>query len=255
MFITSNRSQTGYTAGGQQRAGGLFLILFSRGREIRGVVRSVQLRQLGHFMMGRAKVAGHEIGVSGAYGHDGLPGNPDDFPGLWGSLAPLPTELAEQFWSGGGHNSTGNEEGAMRRWAKANLTELQKAARTKPKPSTQKRRGPKPGYQTTKQRRLARKAASKGVALRPSELRRAVLYGVGDKYPTGLDQRAKDLAQYRAGGMAEYDARNRGGEYYHGPNFDPRNKPQAWEHERFMALPKPRLPNPSPKRRAKKTRR
>lgn len=256
MYITSNRSQTGHTAGGQQRAGGLFLILFSPtgSRELRGVVRSVQLRQLGHFMMGGAKVGGHDVTVSGAYGHDGLPLDPRDFPGIWDRLVPLPETLVDAFWSGGGHNSSGNEEGAMRRWANANLVELQKAARSARKPSTQKRHGPKPGYHTTKQRRLARKAASKGVVLTPAQIRKAALWGMGSKYPEGLDQRAKDLAQYRTGGMAEYDARNRGGEYYHGPNFDPRNKPQAWEHERFMKLPKPRIPNPARKKRATKAR-
>ena len=86
MYITNNPSQTGYSRSGEQKAGGLFLILFSvkAGGEIRAAVRSVQMRQSGHFMVGEAKLAGIPVFLSGLFGGDGLTKDPP--PGIWEQL-------------------------------------------------------------------------------------------------------------------------------------------------------------------------
>lgn len=89
-------------------------------------VRTVHLRQLGHFMMGTATVGEHELTVSGPYGCDGLPmdlpENDDD--DIRSHLTLVPTGLAIAFWNGGGHNCAGAEGPAMRAWARANLSTL-----------------------------------------------------------------------------------------------------------------------------------
>jgi len=82
---------------------------------VRGIVRKVALRQLGHWMMGKARVNGHTLSVSGAYGADGLIMDvPDDVFALG---TPIPADLFEAWSKGGGHNSCGSEAEAMRRWA------------------------------------------------------------------------------------------------------------------------------------------
>lgn len=96
---------------------------------IRALVRYVSMHQCGHFMMGRVIVREASLGVrtvslSGAYGGDGLLCDCDE--SLWGLLAPVPQDLQDQFWGGGGHNSAGNEGPAMRDWALANIRDLRK---------------------------------------------------------------------------------------------------------------------------------
>jgi len=93
-------------------------------RELRACVRSVSLHQLGHFMMGQAKIGPHAVTVSGCYGNDGLPDDPDPYPGLWERLIPVPEELTDAFWQGGGHNSCGSEGPAMHEWAVDNEKKL-----------------------------------------------------------------------------------------------------------------------------------
>ncbi|HET6416718.1 MAG TPA: hypothetical protein VFG22_10525 [Polyangiales bacterium] len=150
MFISSGRG--GYTRSGEQRASGRFLMLFcvKPGGELRVLVRHVRMRQCGHWMMANVTVksAGareaaesepayksnywrrrvfdgrFEIGLSGTYGCDGLPISADDYPGLWDQLHPVPAELTEACWKGGGHNSAGSEGPAMFEWAKSNAVEL-----------------------------------------------------------------------------------------------------------------------------------
>lgn len=46
--------------------------------------------------------------------------------GLWDRLHPVPPDLTEAFWRGGGHNSAGAEGPAMRQWAENNLRDLGK---------------------------------------------------------------------------------------------------------------------------------
>lgn len=82
---------------------------------MRGIVRYVRLKQFGHFMMGRARVNGTTLIMSGAYGSDGLPCSvPDEIYSLG---VELPTELYQAWNNGGGWNSTGSEAPAMREWA------------------------------------------------------------------------------------------------------------------------------------------
>jgi hypothetical protein len=78
------------------------------------VVRRVALRQLGHFMMGRANINGKWHSVSGAYGSDGLPMSINTLPR---DAKALPADLYDAWKSGGGWNGAGSEAPAMRAWA------------------------------------------------------------------------------------------------------------------------------------------
>lgn len=89
-------------------------------RVLYACVRHVSLRQLGHFMMGTARIAGQSVTLSGSYGSDGLPMDYESLSlAARGKVVRLPAELQEKFWQGGGHNSAGNEASAMREWANA----------------------------------------------------------------------------------------------------------------------------------------
>jgi len=86
---------------------------------LRGIVRYVRMKQLGHFMMGTARVGKTRLSLSGSYGSDGLPLSvPDEVYELG---APLPENLYQAWKHGGGWNSAGSEAGAMRAWALQNL--------------------------------------------------------------------------------------------------------------------------------------
>ena len=71
----------------------------------------------GHWMMGKARVLGHSLTVSGSYGNDGLvmtvPWK------VYQAGVPVPADLMEAWSKGGGHNSAGSEADAMREWAKS----------------------------------------------------------------------------------------------------------------------------------------
>src|SRR5690606_25620601 len=120
MYLSS---KTSYSRHGEQRAEGNFLIVFQNpagGRELRCLVRSVRLRQLGHWMMGNLKILGYNIGLSGGFGSDGLPCTlsqhlvvyeedgerrakhveipKEDIDRIWRQLTPMPVELAERYW-------------------------------------------------------------------------------------------------------------------------------------------------------------
>jgi hypothetical protein len=83
---------------------------------IRALVRYTRMRQLGHFMMGFARVNGQRITLSGSYGSDGLPSSvPDE---TYAQGIELPTELYSAWNTGGGWNDVGSEAPAMREWAK-----------------------------------------------------------------------------------------------------------------------------------------
>lgn len=122
--------------GGDQYATGDFLIVFEQPfasihdrplrPELRALVRRVRLSQTGHFMMGSAQIAGkHTVTLSGAYGSDGLPSDLKDDQGhLWDRLHPIPQDLQDAFWEGGGHNTSGKEGPVLRRWALDHLDEL-----------------------------------------------------------------------------------------------------------------------------------
>jgi len=137
MYIRPTIS--GYDSSGQQVARrGFFLLVFAHNkfkwseetgkhwrefppeleRELYACVRKVALRQLGHFMMGTARIAGQSVTISGAYGNDGLPCDYETLtPAARAKLTPVPPDLTKAFWKGGGHNSAGREAPAMREWA------------------------------------------------------------------------------------------------------------------------------------------
>jgi len=137
MFVA--RMRGGYNRHGEQSAQGDFLILFSlshithpeehKKMEVRACVRYVRMVQFGHFMMGRTRIGPHKLTLSGTYGGDGLTYDPDKHPGLWEKLIPVPQELSDKFWHGGGWNSSGKEGPDMRAWAEANLDSLRKAGK------------------------------------------------------------------------------------------------------------------------------
>lgn len=138
MFITNKRS--GYDRLGEQVASGLFLVLMTcseaagtldAGRlKIRGIVRHVSYHQLGQFMMGRVRIAGHSITLSGAYGGDGLTRDVPEAVFMKGT--PLPDELYDAWKNGGGWNSSGSEGPAMHAWALDLVKAKEEAQRPKP---------------------------------------------------------------------------------------------------------------------------
>jgi hypothetical protein len=129
MFIQVYRS--GYTQRhSEQFCQGLFLILLSDEKEtmspsnLRALVRYTSFGQLGNFMMGRARIHGTVLSLSGAYGGDGLCKNVSKE--LFERGVPVPRELYDAWCKGGGHNSAGKEAKAMKKWALENLKQLRK---------------------------------------------------------------------------------------------------------------------------------
>jgi hypothetical protein len=97
-------------------AGCQFFKVQSNSYPLRAIVRYVRMRQLGHFMMGSARVNGHSLTLSGSYGSDGLPTSvPDD---VYDAGVELPQYLYDAWNKGGGWNSAGSEAAQMREWAK-----------------------------------------------------------------------------------------------------------------------------------------
>ncbi len=90
------------------------------GGKIRCAVRSVTLKQFGHFMMGTARLFGKSFTVSGSYGSDGLPMT---VPQEIYDQAPveLPQALYDAWNKGEGWNSAGKEAPDVRKWAIENL--------------------------------------------------------------------------------------------------------------------------------------
>lgn len=153
MFI--DKVASGYTKDGSQWARGPFMIVFCYDEfphALRACIRTVRLRQLGHWMMGDVSLNSHKIVLSGDFGGDGLPNelamipdySQDIEPGrtfqpylpasaalaLWKKLLPVPEELAEIYWKDDtGHNCVGNSRTAWQRWGKTNLKALKTAGR------------------------------------------------------------------------------------------------------------------------------
>jgi hypothetical protein len=130
MYLRADGFSGHNSAGEQIRQRGLFLLLVQcEGREcpcvaIKACVRKVALRQLGHWMMGRARIYGHSVVTSGSYGGDGLPVTVPH--AVYERLSTkLPPDLVEAWSKGGGWNGAGSEAPAMRAWALANLPALQ----------------------------------------------------------------------------------------------------------------------------------
>lgn len=82
---------------------------------IRAIVRYVRMRQMGHWMMGSARIGTERITLSGSYGSDGLPTSVSD--SAYESGVELPQYLYDAWNKGGGWNSAGSEAGMMREWA------------------------------------------------------------------------------------------------------------------------------------------
>lgn len=130
MYI--GKPRTFYDRDGSQRtSSSKFLIILQHGDKplgpdnFRAIVRKVALSQLGHWMMGTARIKGHSISLSGSYGGDGLPVT-TEIDEVYEAAIPVPLELYKAWSAGGGHNSCGSEAGAMRDWALKNIKELTK---------------------------------------------------------------------------------------------------------------------------------
>ena len=146
MFLTC---RGGYDRDGGQWAKGMFLIIISDPDndralrpELRAIARSVKMEQCGHFMMGDVEIEGFRLVLSGCYGSDGLPFNlrchypkdrlvregrkltEEEKQRIWALAKPIPQELQDAFWEGGGHNSAGNEGPRMQKWGQDNIKTL-----------------------------------------------------------------------------------------------------------------------------------
>lgn len=120
MYLKPNQGY--YDSNGQQHARrGDFLILMSDETKpfgpdnFRAIVRKVALSQFGHWMMGKARIHGHTITLSGSYGSDGLTKSVPSKVFKYG--VPVPKELYDLWCNGGGHNTAGSEASSMRKWA------------------------------------------------------------------------------------------------------------------------------------------
>jgi hypothetical protein len=121
------------------------------------------MSQIGHWMMGHAKVGGHDFGLSGGFGNDGLPNGwrcrtrlepvPGGKVGLWGyrDLTPdevkrlkadfltvMPDALSTSYWTSAGHNEVGPASTRIKAWAVGSLEQL----RRRPKRVRQRRKKP-----------------------------------------------------------------------------------------------------------------
>lgn len=130
MYLT--REHAGYNRNGEQSAAGLFLILaggYVPG-EMRAAVRHVRMTQLGHFMMGSARLGADSVVLSGTYGADGLTvDHKGKLPNAYSTMLPVPEELCRALAKSDGWNGSGSEGPSVRKWALANLSALRAAGR------------------------------------------------------------------------------------------------------------------------------
>ena len=131
MYLGNDDSFTYHDSDGtQHHTQGNFLLLLAPDDEhgvtpetMRACVRQVALEQVGHYMMGTARIGGESITVSGTYGDMGLPTSvPREVWQEYGT--PVPEDLYEKWNTGGGHNTGGTEAEALREWALDNLEAL-----------------------------------------------------------------------------------------------------------------------------------
>lgn len=120
MYLT-NEGHDYYRGGEQCHTRAPFLLLIQDEKQdvgpdnFRALVRKVALQQMGHWMMGVARIKGQPITVSGAYGRDGLPVSVSKE--IYALGVEVPKELYDLWNNGGGWNSCGSEATAMRGWA------------------------------------------------------------------------------------------------------------------------------------------
>lgn len=127
MYLFPKEGRAWHATDGTQHAGrGWFLIMTQSDRAnyrelgIRCFVRKVALEQVGHWMMGTARIYGHSVTISGAYGNDGLTKNVSHELFLEGY--PLPDPLYKAWATDtAGWNSAGSEGPSIREWAVAHL--------------------------------------------------------------------------------------------------------------------------------------
>ena len=120
MYLT-NKGHTYYRGTEQCHTKAPFLLLIQDkdqpvGQDnFRALVRSVALHQLGHWMMGTARIKNQSITVSGVYGSDGLPVNVSKE--IYDIGIDVPKRIYNLWNKGGGWNSCGYEADAMGGWA------------------------------------------------------------------------------------------------------------------------------------------
>ena len=124
MYLTKE-GRTYYCGTEQHHTKAPFLILVQNENlplgpdNFRAIVRKVALSQLGHWMMGTARIKGQSLTISGYYGQDGLPKTVNEE--IYNEATPVPKELYALWNNGGGWNSCRSEAPAIRKWAVENL--------------------------------------------------------------------------------------------------------------------------------------
>lgn len=83
----------------------------------RALVRMVAMEQCGAWMMGKARVKGWTLLLSGSYGSDGLPYTTDKDE-VFEAAVPVPERLYNLWAHGEGWNSAGSEAQEMAQWAR-----------------------------------------------------------------------------------------------------------------------------------------
>jgi hypothetical protein len=140
--------QTGYKAWDNNdgsHAKGLFILLFQAAwkvgdepmpRELRVLVRTVQLDALGNFMMGKVAIKCPDredlvsLSLSGSFGNDNLPITCPS--GLWDFLHPVPQDVADRYWTTPEGNEPGHGAKAIYDWAKTQGEVLQRLRKRSP---------------------------------------------------------------------------------------------------------------------------
>ena len=122
MFLNG---RSWYNVNGQRSAGSFLAIVtpgWGPARAMRAVVRYVQMRQSGHFMVGEMKLMGHRIPLSGTYGRDGLCCDiPEE---VYEAALPVP-DFVYEAWRV-------EKDDVIRAWALENLDSLRAACRKGP---------------------------------------------------------------------------------------------------------------------------
>ena len=140
MFI--NQPRTRYSKGGDLLScTALYLLLLSDAdNNLFAAVRKATLKPFGPWMAGHIVLAGAPVTVSGAFGGEGLPRDLLTLSEAQRALlTPIPPDLAETFWQGGGWNSAGREASSMREWALAKVPAMREWARANLKQLTRTR--------------------------------------------------------------------------------------------------------------------
>lgn len=146
MFLPTDYQGWRTEEDGQEHVKGRFIMLFQQKwdagtaempRELRVLVRAVQLDQAGNFMTGRVKIKCPDqtevvaLSLSGAFGNDNLPITCPER--LWKHLHPVPQELADQFWTTPAGNESRAGSAVIFEWVRThadNLQRLQKHDKT-----------------------------------------------------------------------------------------------------------------------------